>query len=235
MEFNLTKILASALASITAAVAASRFGIDGTLIGAGLMSIIASVSTAFYSTTMKSTHAVAKKKLGREDQAADGEAAATPAEGTADDTPGGEDAPAPAPSPVDPSPRSRLAWIKWERVAAAAVLIFVVSMGVITAVEALAKEPVSVLVGAERTGARTSIGGAFSSDDQDTSTPSDSSTSSTTPDGYQTEPTETTVAPSTTVPESTGDEQQLAPSTVAPSTAPAETGGDDRGGGAQTP
>ncbi len=232
MEFSLTKILASALASITAAVAASRFGIDGTLIGAGLMSIIASVSTAFYSSTMKTTKAVAKKKLVREDPAADGEQAATPAEGTADDTPGGDDAPAPAPSPVDPSPRSRLAWIRWERVAAAAVVIFVVSMGVITAVEALAKEPVSVLVGAERTGARTSIGGAFSSDGQDEETPSESTTSSTTPDVSGTETTETTVAPSSTVPESTG-EQQLAPTTVPPSTAPADPGGDD--GNTETP
>lgn len=234
MEFNLTKILASALASITAAVAASRFGIDGTLIGAGLMSIIASVSTAFYSTTMKTTKAVAKKKLVREDPAADGEKDPTPAEGTAADTPGDDDAPAPAPSPVDPSPRSRLSWIRWERVAAAAAVIFVVSMGVITAVEALAKEPVSVLVGAERTGARTSIGGAFSSDSQDTSTPSESSTSSTTPDDSEPETSETTVAPSSTVPDSTGEERQLAPTTVPPSTAPAAPGGDD-GGGAPTP
>jgi hypothetical protein len=225
MEFNLTKILASSLASITAAVAASRFGIDGTLIGAGLMSIIASVSTAFYSSTMKSTKAVAKRKLGREDPAAEGEEAATPAEGTAGDGPGGEAGPAPAPSPVDPSPRSRLAWLRWERVGAAAVLIFVVSMGVITAIEAVAKEPVSVLVGAERTGARTSIGGAFSSDGQDEKTPSESTTSSTTPDVSGTETTETSVAPSSTVPEPATGEQPVSPTTVPPSTAPADTGG----------
>jgi hypothetical protein len=112
------------------------------------------------------------------------------------------------------------------------VVIFVVSMGVITAVEALAKEPVSVLVGAERTGARTSIGGAFSSDSPDTSTPSESSTTSTTPVVSEPETSETTVAPSSTVPESTG-EQQLAPTTVPPSTAPADPGGDD--GNTETP
>jgi|tagenome__1003787_1003787.scaffolds.fasta_scaffold20721415_1 hypothetical protein len=223
MEFNVIKIVASALASITAAVAASRFGIDGTLMGAGLMSLIASVSTAFYSSTMNTTKAVAKRSLGREDPTAEGQEAATPAEGTAE----GEQVPAAASSPVDPSPRSRFAWLRWEQVAAATVLIFAVSMGVITAIEAVAKEPVSVLVGAQPTGAKTSIGAAFSDrgshQAKEDETPAGSSTS-TVPE--ESETSATTVEPSTTAPPESTSGQPLSPTTVAPAptTVPDSTG-----------
>lgn len=56
LGLNYHKLIGGALAAVTAAVAASFFGIAGTLVGAGLGSIIITVGTAIYEVSLRSTN-----------------------------------------------------------------------------------------------------------------------------------------------------------------------------------
>jgi hypothetical protein len=56
LSLSATQILASGLAAVSATVAASYFGVAGTVIGAGLGSVISVVGSAVYSYSIKQTH-----------------------------------------------------------------------------------------------------------------------------------------------------------------------------------
>ncbi len=149
MEFSATKILAGALAAVTAATIASYFGVEGTLIGAGLASIVATVGTAIYDRSLSSSKAWMRRSLVR------------PAQG--DEPVGSEGEPVGTePVPARPGGRSLPAAggsIRWQRVAAAGAIVFALALGTITAIEATANRPIASLLGAQPThGQRTSVG-----------------------------------------------------------------------------
>src|SRR6195952_2663838 len=55
VQLSAVQVTASALASVSAAVVASLFGVAGTVVGAGLVAIISTTGSALYSSSMKRT------------------------------------------------------------------------------------------------------------------------------------------------------------------------------------
>jgi hypothetical protein len=189
MDFDLKKTLASALAAILTAVAASRFGIEGTLVGAGLMSVIATVATAMVGSSLDRTQRALKRGFVRADgsRVENGSGAAGPAPEAVDA------AATPADEPVPAAERGRFASllrvIRWQRIAAAAVIVFAVTIGVLTGVEAVARQPLASLVGGSSQSGGTTIGVALGQDSGDAT--SSTSTTETSVTGTTTESTVT--------------------------------------------
>ncbi len=197
-QLYVPKLLAGALAAVSGAVVASffgiEFGIEGTLIGAALVSLLVAPAEALYTHSLASAHKVARRSLVRRV----GEQAGASQE---------------AASQAGPQP------IRWQRVAVAAVVAFGIAVGAITGVEAVAKQPLASLVGGRpRPGASTSVGVVVAGADRSVppaTRPPATSATSTSPSG----PAPTTPAPvgvpSTTAPASTVPSSTVAP---APST-----------------
>lgn len=159
-SFSFTQLAASALAASSAAFAASYLGVTGTIIGAAVASVIATVATATYSASLqRSKDAVLRTALVAR------QAGFPPATGAVPD-PG---APEPvndealtgtreltiAPEPViaGAGPRSG------RRTAVMATAALVISLGALTGIEGLLGKPLSALLdGSNGTG--TSVGSA---------------------------------------------------------------------------
>ena len=198
-QLRVPKLLAGALAAVSGAVVASFFGIEGTLVGAALVSLLVVPAEALYTHSLASAHRAARRSLVRRV----GEQAGASQEGT---------------SQADPQP------IRWQRVAVAAVLAFGIAVAAITVVEAVAKQPLASLVGGRpRPGGSTSVGvvvaGADRSAPPATRAPA-TSTTSTSPSGPAPTTTApvgvpTTTAPASTIPSTTA---ATTPSTQAPTT-----------------
>lgn len=128
-ELSMPQILGSALAAVTAAVAASYLGVAGTVIGAAVVSVASSVGTAIYTHYLKRTGDTVKRHTPipwrelAEEGAGESVVAVTVAEP-------GESTPV----------RRRLPWVK---VGVATVLVFGVSMGGILAYQAVAQRTVA--------------------------------------------------------------------------------------------
>jgi hypothetical protein len=201
-QLRVPKLLAEALAAVSGAVVASLFGIEGTLIGAALVSLLVAPAEALYTHSLASAHRVARRSLVRRV----GEQA---------------DASQEAASQAPPQP------IRWQRVAVAAVVAFGIAVVAITGVEAVANQPLASLVGSRpRPEGSTSLGvvvaGADRSAPPATRAPA-RSTSSTSPSGPAPTTTAplgvpTTTAPAGTVPNTTTAPTTTTPSTQAPST-----------------
>jgi hypothetical protein len=133
-QLRVPRLLAGALAAVTGAVVASFFGVEGTLIGAALGSILVTPAEAVYTRTLASADTLARRSLLRRV----GEEAGPSEEGA---------------SKAHPEP------IRWRRVAVAAVLAFGIAVGAITGMEAVARQPLASLFGSRpRQGASTSVG-----------------------------------------------------------------------------
>ncbi|MGW4800873.1 hypothetical protein ACWEPC_51490, partial [Nonomuraea sp. NPDC004297] len=126
-ELSMPQILGSALAAVTAAVAASYLGVAGTVIGAAVVSVASTIATSVYTHYLKQTGERVKQhtpRMTRREEQQEPEA-----DERADD-----DA-----TLVLPAVRRRLPWV---RLGAATVLVFGVSMGSILAYQALAQQTV---------------------------------------------------------------------------------------------
>jgi len=145
LDLSVAKVLGSAFAAVTAAVVTSFAGVAGTVVGAAVVSVVATVGTAAY------THSLnrAKERM-RTVQAAQGRVRAGGAGGA-----GGSTTTTPAPAP---SRTPRLA--TWA-VAGAAVLVFLLSMGAVSAFELVAGRPLSSLLGRHHDRSGTSVGRVF--------------------------------------------------------------------------
>jgi hypothetical protein len=195
-QLRIPKLLAGALAAVSGAVVASFFGVEGTLIGAALVSVLVAPAEALYTHSLTSAHQVARRSLLRRV----GPEADTSEEGASEE--GGNEA--------QPRP------IRWQRVAVAAVLAFGIAVAVITGVEAVANQPLASLLGSQpRPGGSTSVGvvvaGGERSAPPATRAPGPSTTS---PSGPAPTTTAPAGAPTTTAPAAT------VPSTAVPTTAP---------------
>jgi hypothetical protein len=201
-QLHVPKLLAGALAAVSGAVVASLFGIEGTLIGAALVSLLVAPAEALYTHSLASAHRVARRSLVRRV----GEQAGTSQEGTSQEGTSQEGTSQEGTSQADPRP------IRWQRVAVAAVVAFGVAVGAITGVEAVANQPLASLVGSRpRPGGSTSVGvvvaGADRSAPPATQTPATSTTSTSRsgPAPTTTAPVgvPTTTAPASTIPSTT--------------------------------
>jgi hypothetical protein len=203
-QLRVPKLLAGALAAVSGAVVASFFGIEGTLVGAALVSLLVVPAEALYTHSLASAHRAARRSLLRRV----GEQAGASQEGASQE----------GTSQADPQP------IRWQRVAVAAVVAFGLAVGAVTGVEAVANQPLASLVGGRpRPGGSTSVGvvvaGADRSAPPATRAPA-TSTTSTSPSGPAPTTTApvgvpTTTAPASTIPSTTA---ATTPSTQAPTT-----------------
>ena len=115
------QVLAGALASITAAVVASRIGVAGTVLGAALSSVTVTIAGTWYTQSLEKAHERLHRRDRRRLELAD--------------------------QILQTRPWYRRYRMAWGAVLAGTVLVFVISMGSLTAVEALAKAPVAKLMG----------------------------------------------------------------------------------------
>ncbi|MEW9549491.1 hypothetical protein [Nonomuraea sp. NPDC050783] len=132
-ELSGPQILGSALAAVTAAVAASYLGVAGTVIGAAVVSVASTVAGAIYTHYLKQTGEQVRRRIvvvRRPSGQGDGSGQDEGTRGAAGDT------------LVMPVVRERRAKLAWGKVAAAAGLVFAVSMGSILAYQAVAQETV---------------------------------------------------------------------------------------------
>jgi hypothetical protein len=191
-QLRVPKLLAGALAAVSGAVVASFFGVEGTLIGAALVSLLVAPAEAVYTHSLASAHKVARRSLVRRV----GDQADVSEEGA---------------SEADPQP------IRWQRVAVAAVLAFGIAVVAITGVETVANQPLASLVGTQpRQGRSTSVGvvvaGADRSVPPATRAPG---TSTTSPSGPAPTTTAAVGVPTTTAPAATVPSSTAVPTTVA--------------------
>ena len=203
-QLRVPKLLAGALAAVSGAVVASFFGIEGTLIGAALVSLLVVPAEALYTHSLASAHRVARRSLVRRV----GEQAGASQEGTSQE----------GTSQAHPQP------IRWQRVAVAAVAAFGLAVGAITGAEAVANQPLASLVGSRprpegSTSVGAVVGGADRSAPPATRAPA-TSTTSTAPSGPAPTTTApvgvpTTTAPASRIPSTTA---ATTPSTQAPTT-----------------
>ncbi|MFI6991529.1 hypothetical protein ACI2LC_01580 [Nonomuraea wenchangensis] len=127
-ELSGPQILGSALAAVTAAVAASFLGVAGTVIGAAVMSVGSTVGTAVYTHYLKRTGERVRLRAG---------APAGGEEGASGSGEGGDTLVMPVVEAEEPRRR-----LPWGRVAMAAGLVFAVSMGGILVYQAAARQTV---------------------------------------------------------------------------------------------
>jgi hypothetical protein len=190
-QLSAVQVSASALAAVSSAVVASFFGLAGTLIGAALASVIATVSTTLYTESLRKTNERLKRVLIVRETA--------PA--TLEKEPA---APRTLPRYLDPrqapvKPRGP----RWSRVAVYAVAVFVVAMGIVSGVEFIGQKPVSALVGNSHSSGTTTIGElANVASHQDGSPAAPSSPATTTAEN----------SPSTATPTGGGGSQSASPS-----------------------
>jgi hypothetical protein len=150
LDLSTVQIGASALASVTSALAASVFGVAGTLIGAAVGSIVSTVAGAIYADSLRragqrvrATQAIVVRPVDPD---------VTPTVRLYADQP--QTRPISHPAPVEVTPEVsvpaavRVPVVPWWRgrpgaVLAVCVLGFAISVGAITATEALRQQPVS--------------------------------------------------------------------------------------------
>src|SRR3954447_22582024 len=206
---SLTQVYGGALAAVTAAVAASFLGVAGTLIGAGVGSVISTLAAALYSNSLNRAARVSRTLVVGQTLAP---AAPSPQPEVAD--PPGE--PAPEPHPVRDAVWQRL---RWKPVLLAAAGAFVAAIAVIQVSEALVGHPIAGAGGAGRR--MTNRGGSSSSTSPPpTPTPTDTPSSGTptpTPSGSASPP-DATPGPSASSPSVVPGSTAPTPATTAPTT-----------------
>lgn len=132
-ELSVTQLIAGAGATVTATVAASYFGVGGTLIGAGAVSVLSTAGATVYQHFLDRGKAQIAAKI-----------PARAGGGTAGDDP---------PRTDDAAGR---AWPKWYVLAGAAAGVFLAVMGLVTAFELFTGRPLSNTVQG-RAGGGTSV------------------------------------------------------------------------------
>jgi hypothetical protein len=169
LELSPVQIIGSAIAAVAAAIVCSFFGVGGTVVGTAIASVVATTGSALYAHSMRATarrlQYLQRTRVGL----------------------GG-----PPPPLVDleagnaPTAVRRLpGQLPWPAVLVAALVVFVFSIGLVTAIEAAVGKPLSsVLGGHAHTQRKTSLGGVLHSGPaapKTTPTPTPSSSTSTTP------------------------------------------------------
>ena len=154
-QLSAVQVAAGALASVSAAVVASFFGVAGTLIGAALASVISTVSAALYTNSLSRTNEQLRRVRSQlvvvAPRSRTGErpaAAGAPADGT-------RVLPATLDPRRAPAPRHGR---RWPRMAGYAVAVFGLAMAIVTGIEVVGQQPVSALVGAQEASSATTLG-----------------------------------------------------------------------------
>ncbi len=222
------QVAGSALAAVSSAVVASTAGTAGTIIGAAVGSVIATVGAALYTWWLRRTHETAKKVAAKARQAA---LATQPLPRTVAQGPlrsrkdraaagkgatGDDSRPEDDPDALEPVGKS-LRHLPWRKILLGTAVVAVIAIATITLIEGLAGKPVSSITGGSDSEG-TSVGNVVGSDKE----PEPTEDRSPTPEEPTDEPTtpEQSEAP---VPEpSTPSEPEPSDATEVPPT-PADT------------
>ena len=178
------QVIASALAAVVAAWIASKLGVAGTLIGAALGSFVVTLSTAFFTDTLRHGRTLliqTDRGTVIERQVEQGEVSDAFSE--AEDV----DGHVVGAQFVEDEPR-----LHWKTIIVTSLIVLVVAMGGITAYEAIAKHPLG------DSGGGTTIGDTFGKGSKDTPATTPPTTATTTPTETTATPTETTTTPTET-------------------------------------
>ena len=131
-----TQLTGTALAAITATVAASYLGVTGTVVGAALASVLTAVGNAVYTASLRTTR-------DRVREVVPARVTRSLPVGRVEDVP--PTLPGSRPRPRRPSPHPTGTAV-WKRAVLGAVGLFVVLMAVVTGVEVVAGRPISDVV-----------------------------------------------------------------------------------------
>jgi len=192
-DITLSCLVATALAAITAAFLGSRLGTAGTIIGAGLASLVSTVAGALYQHSLDRT---SNRVRSRRTAVLSSEPEPSPVETTL---------------PMDRPPATGPRRLRWRTAAALTALAFVIGMAAVTGVELLNHGPIS---GGDNGTTIGSLFGQSTKRDTPTTTPSHPTTT-TTPPTTSPPPTNTPTPTPTTVPPTT--------TTTPPTTSPPTT------------
>jgi hypothetical protein len=164
LELSATQLVAGGLATSTATVVASYLGVAGTIIGAGVMSIVTTAGATIYQHYLDRGKELTVLREGRAAAPAGSPAETIVEKDVAD---GAEDTDDIEDVAAEERPRQR---VRWYVVAGAAVAIFAVVMGGVTLVESMTDRPLSAMVGGPgATG--TSLGQTFGDDGSEPANP----------------------------------------------------------------
>jgi len=166
LGLSFTQLSGSALAAASAAFGASYLGVAGTIIGAAVASVIATLATAMYTSSLRRTHEVVQSTVTQWTRTA----ATAPV----------VDPNAPLAETGEPSRR-----LPWARLSMAAAAVLAITLGAVTGVEGIAGKPLAnILGGSDATGTSLgsvgSGGGSGAKHRTRTSTSTDSATGGTT-------------------------------------------------------
>ena len=163
---------AGALASVTSAIVASRFGVGGTLVGAGLASVVSTTGATVYSHVLRRTGSKARGVLEELPRHAHHSIRRADGEQASQEPAPRDDDPAPAPTTAVATPpppdqeagaapgggRSRRLPV-WAVVpVAACILVFAIALGAISVVEAMTGRPAASWVGGSSPSSGTTVG-----------------------------------------------------------------------------
>jgi hypothetical protein len=178
LDVNGTQLCASTLASVSAAVVSSVFGVTGTVVGAAVGSVLATTGTAFYSHGLRQTTAKLQQTPvvqlsrwsriwagGRTTETRSSTSTTTvrsAVPGSGDSSGNGAGNGDAAADPDRPAWKDRLADRRWGPVIGV-VIVFVASMAANTAFELVGQGPLASATGNDPSG-KTSIGSLFDAD-----------------------------------------------------------------------
>ena len=212
VDINVVQVVASALAAVSSAVLLSTVGVAGTIIGAAIGSVIATVGASIYSYSLR----ISRERV----QAAQAAAVARMSRvrtGVSTRSIELED----EPHDEGRAPwREALARLPWKWIATVSGAIFVIAMVVILSFELLTGESISKRTGGtDGTGSRTSLGFGSSSSTSKSPTPTPSPTATGSASPTTTAPTSQATATSATP----GGPASAAPTRKTPTTSSAPT------------
>jgi hypothetical protein len=171
MEVSGTQVCASTLASVSGAAVASVFGVAGTVVGAAVVSVIATVAGALYTHGLQQTGEKLQQHPVVRQWWQPRRSMAAPLSGT-DDNSATATATAKAPGPGGRSTwRERLSDRRWG-VAVATGGVFALSLLLITAVELVGQRPISGSHDRDTTSIGSLLGGSGSTDEAPADDPS---------------------------------------------------------------
>jgi hypothetical protein len=213
-ELSATQLLASALAAITATIAASYLGVAGTVIGAALASVVSAIGTAVYSHSLRRTHARVREVVPARRGGPDRTPPPALHLSTSPDT-----------STSDGQRGTAERHGRWHSVAIGSLALFVTVLTFVTGVEIVTGRPLSDLVRGD-TGAGTTVFGTTTNNAAvDEPLPAPTVTQTVTPSVVVVTPTVTQTAPAVTETASpTVTESPSAPSTGGSSESPPTSG-----------
>jgi hypothetical protein len=195
LSLSATQILASGLAAVSATVAASYFGVAGTVIGAALGSVISVVGGAIYSYSIRQTHSRVRQSL---DVAVSQRFSVRPREDR---------------QPLSTGLRSVRSALNPRRLSLAAAGLFLLVLAATTGFELASGQPLAATVSGKH-GSGTSLDGGRTSKPSTPASHSPAGSSSSSP-----RPTVTVTVPASSVPTS-GSPGSSSPSSDPPSSDP---------------